>query len=748
MFEWLFKYPPAAYAHGKLVLMGPQPLWWLGVALAAAALLFGGPLRRRMNARGEPLRRAALWLLQCAFAAVVLLLVWQPALSVSTLKPRQNVVAVLIDDSRSMRLRDPDGVRIEQARQVLARDLLGALTERFQVRLYRFGDGLTRIAAPEQVTGAEPATHIAEALRALASETAQLPLGAVVLLSDGADTRGGVDRETIAQLRSRRLPVHTVGFGRERFARDVEIAGVELAARTLPGARVSATLRLRQDGYNRSRVRLSVQENGKTLAWREVALAGGEQTETLTFAVGAAGPHRFEFIVDGLPQEENPHNNRTVRLVQVEDRKPRVLYMEGEPRWEFKFIRRALEEDAAVQLTTLLRTTENKLYRQGILEPKELEQGFPASAEELFAFSGLILGSVEASYFTAAQQELIREFADRRGGGVLWLGGRRALSEGGWNRPPLADLLPVSLPDRQGTFHRDRVQAVLTPAGRESLICRLEDPPERNLERWRRLPALADYQEVGEAKPGAVVLAELESPQGRRLPLLVTQNYGHGRTALFATGGSWRWQMLQPLSDLTHEMFWRQLVRWLVAGAPGPVSAGTPSPVLEDEDRVLLRAEVRDKAFRPVSDAQVQARILGPESVDALIELRLRPDEPGVYEAEWKATRAGGYSAEVVARRGEETLGRDTVLFRREDGVAEHFRAVQNRELLETLARETGGRYYRPAEAAKLAQEISYSEAGITVREMRELWDAPFVFLLILGLRSAEWLLRRKWGAV
>ncbi|MGB9606602.1 MAG: glutamine amidotransferase, partial [Bryobacteraceae bacterium] len=398
--------------------------------------------------------------------------------------------------------------------------------------------------------------------------------------------------------------------------------------------------------------------------------------------------------------------------------------------------------------TTLLRTTENKLYRQGVADRRELEQGFPAQPEELFGFRGLIVGSVEANYFTPAQQQLIHDFADRRGGGVLFLGGRRALSESGWNRPPVAAMLPVVLPQRTGTFHRDRARVALTQAGRESLICRLVEPAEANAERWRSLPALADYQEAGEPKPGALVLATLETPEGRTLPLLVTQNYGRGRVALFATGGSWRWQMLQPFEDMTHEIFWQQLLRWLVTGAAAEVSGSTPRPVLEDDSQVMLRAEVRDKAFRPVADARVEARLMGPGGSSETIELRPLEEEPGAYEGEWSAREAGAYSAEIIARRGEQELGRDLVLFRREDGVAEDFRSLQNRELLRGLAASTGGRYYRPQEAARLAEEIAYSEAGLSVRETRDLWDMPALLLLALGLRSAEWLLRRRWGAV
>ena len=128
----------------------------------------------------------------------------------------------------------------------------------------------------------------------------------------------------------------------------------------------------------------------------------------------------------------------------------------------------------------------------------------------------------------------------------------------------------------------------------------------------------------------------------------------------------------------------------------------------------------------------------------------MRPDpiESGVYTADWTTPKPGSYLVEVTASRGTEELGRDTMTFRREDGVAENFRIQQNRELLEKLSSETGGRYYTPQDAQKLGKDISYSEAGITVRETRDLWDMPIVFLALLSLRAGEWLLRRKWGVI
>ncbi len=474
------------------------------------------------------------------------------------------------------------------------------------------------------------------------------------------------------------------------------------------------------------------------------------QTEPVFFSVGAAGAKSLRFGVEPLPGEENLSNNAMTRPILVSDAKRRILYIEGEPRWEFKFIRRAEEDDPTVQLVSMLRTSENKIYRQGISDPSELADGFPVRPENLFGYAGIIIGSVDADYFTPLQQELLREYVDRRGGGVLFLGGRSSLSDGGWAASTMNELLPTFLPAGRNSFHRNSATVELTAEGVDSPITRLLDDPAKNAERWKKLTYLADYQDAGSPKPGATVLADMKVGR-RKLPMLITQSYGHGRTAIMATGGTWRWQMSEALGDPSHDLFWQQLVRWLVADSPGPVTASMPARNLMDEGHVQLAAQVRDQQFQPSADAHVTAHVVGPEGVNAVIDLTPSRDTPGLYQAEWTAEKPGAYLAEVTAESigsQSQELGRDVLTFQREDGIAENFHTEQNRSLLEQLASQTGGRYWQPSDLKNLPRDIAYSEAGISVRTTNELWDMPIVFVLLLGLPIAEWLLRRKWGVV
>jgi uncharacterized membrane protein len=774
MFEFLFRYPLASYWKGHFVLLGRWPGWVLVLLILVVAGGLGWLIwMRRMEAapKLQTWRAGVVWGLEAALVALLLVLLWEPAMTVAELSSQQNIIAVVVDASRSMAIADSgaDGksARAAAAVKALQSGVLAGLEKRFQVRVYRMDGTLARVDGPGS-SGAEElgglaargsATRIGDGLRQLATETSDLPVGAVVLLTDGAENGGGgIGQETMNVLRNRRWPVHTVGFGKETATKDIELEEANVAARAMADSRMVATVLFRQRGYGGGKATLVVKDGGKILASKEVTLgadgSGGRetsQTETVFFHAGAAGAKSFTFEMLPLAGEENAKNNAVSRPVVVSDERRKILYVEGEPRWEYKFIRRAEDDDKTVQLASMLRTTENKIYRQGISDPKELEGGFPVRAEDLFQYQGIVIGSVEAGYFTASQQELLREFVDRRGGGVLFLGGRFSLTDGGWAGSNVAELLPTALPVGRTTFHRDPATAELTASGADSPVVRLVDDPAKNVERWKKLTYMNDYQEVGSPKAGASVLASLKTG-GRTMPLLVTQSYGRGRTAIMATSGTWRWQMSEVLGDTAHDLFWQQMLRWVVGETPGRVVAGTSASetgsTLTDDGKIRLTASVRGMDYLPAADAKVEAHVIGPEGLSTTVEMVPVGDVPGNFVADWTAEKSGSYLAEMMGDLGGKELGRDVVAFQRTDGVAENFHTEQNRAMLEKLSSDTGGRYWKVDELSKLPAEISYSEAGISVRDTKELWNLPMVFLVLLALVSADWMLRRKWGVV
>jgi hypothetical protein len=259
------------------------------------------------------------------------------------------------------------------------------------------------------------------------------------------------------------------------------------------------------------------------------------------------------------------------------------------------------------------------------------------------------------------------------------------------------------------------------------------------------MPELADFQHVGDLKPGAETLLDAEFG-GRTEPLLVQQRYGLGNAMVLATGGTWRWQMQLAHEDQRHETFWRQLLQAAATTAPQPVTLTSNRVFYGDESVVALRAEVRDKSFKPATEATVSLEVsdgLGPPTA---LEMTPVAGAPGVYEASYETTHAGVFRFEANAQSGEELLGRARFAVRREDGVIEHYRVQQNRPLLERIAAATGGSYFAVTDVSRLPEAVSFSDAGSVERQVLDLWNMPIVFLLLLLLKAGEWLLRLYWG--
>lgn len=745
MFELLFKYSPETFSRSEFVFARELSMFWLAVLAAVAIAIVAASIVRMRQDLSWP-KAATIGALQAALLIAVLFLMWRPALVTQTLRPQENSVAVLLDTSASMSYGEGDRSRLQQAVAVLGNDTLPALSADFTVDLFAFDSRLVELPSLNEVPAPGTQTRIGDALLSVLRSAQTGTLGAVVLVSDGSDNSSELDAAKIAEIASHGIPVHTVGVGRERLPEDVELEDVVVPARGLAGSTVSAEVSIRHAAG--AEVDLRVYDGDAIIASERIRLPSrpGVTTRSVDIDVGEPGIRDLRFTLSALPGERNLINNTQLRPMEVPRERRHVLYVEGEPRWEYKFIRRALDKNPSVRLASLLKTTANKFYRQGVESGDELADGFPTDEETLFAYDALMIGSFEAAALTPAQQRMIADFVSRRGGGLLMLGGRRGLADGGWGSTVLADVLPAKLPVlNSASFIRYQAKVFLTEDGRRSLVTRLERDDDANVASWNQMPDIMDFQYLDEPKPGAITLLEAEV-QGGREPLLLHQHYGLGNAYILATGGTWRWQMGLPHEDQRHETFWRQLLQTLSAAAPRPVTLTTDRAFYGDESRIALRAEVRDKKYLPARDAKVTAKVDGGAGTFEEIELEPVPGEPGVYAAVYDAAEPGIYRFTATASEGEEELGTAQVAVRRADGVAEHFRVEQNRALLERIANATGGTYFALADAAKIPEVVRFSEAGLVERRVLDLWNMPIVFLALLLLKGTEWILRLVWG--
>lgn len=760
MFELLFTHPLWAYRTGTFAFAGGWPLWLLVASiLAGAALIAASLLRRRQIGAARLLLIGAA---QTALLALVMCLLWRPVLNVERVRDRENVLAVALDASASMAhadagdqitvpkiglpQADPPQARLQQAITAMRDTALPALQKSFEVRLFSFAARTESLPAIDAVPPPGPQTRIGDALLQLLQTAGSMPLAGIVLVSDGAENGDTLSEERLAEIASFGIPVHTVGVGPERIAADLELENVRVPQFAAAGATVTAGIEVRHDGAAATRLR--VYDRDRLLAARDLQLPADADLSSysIEFPAGDAGTHDLRFSLDALQGERNLINNSRAHVLNVPAGRRRILYLEGEPRWEYKFVRRALEAERSLRLTSIVRTTPNKYFRQGVNHPTELIDGFPTDAAELFAYDAVIIGSYEAAGLSTQQHQLLREFVDKRGGSVLMLAGRYGLSAGGWDNVAISQTLPTHLPEKQAnSFVQRQANARPTLYGMESAIAQFDSGAKRNSDLWKSLPALADYQTLGRLKPGAIVLLETTAERASA-PLLVWQRYGRGATYLLGTSSTLRWQMRSEPSDQRHELFWRQLAHALAdTAAPRAILTSNRS-VYDDERRVRLEAELHDASFEPVNDAQLELLVAPERDAPYNVQMQASGNNDGRYVANIDAPSTGLYRIDMTAHSANVASASASAYVRRNDGVLEHFNARQNRAVLERIAAMTGGRYWKLADLDQLAAAIPYSKAGIVERHTLDLWNLPIVFIVLLALKLGEWLLRLKWG--
>lgn len=755
LFRFFFGLSPVVFGQGEFRFAASTGSYMAAAAVAVAAAL-AVVAYRSGRGRARTRDRVGLTAIRLAILAVLLVCMFRPLLVVKAAVPQQNFLGVLLDDSRSMQIADVDGqprsAYVKNEFGAADRGLLKTLSERFTVRTFRFSSAPSRTTQESDLTFGGSQSRLGAALSGVRQELAGLPVAGLVMISDGADTADAALGDAILGLKAEGLPVFTVGVGRETLPRDIQVGRVITPKTALKGTTLMVDVVLSQSGYDGRQVTLDVEDEGTLVSTQQVTLpdAGAPASVPVRFTMNEAGPRVLRFRVTPQEGELVIENNAREALIDVRDRKEKVLYFEGEPRWEYKFIRRAIPEDDNLIVTSLIRTADNKYMRQGVDHADELVSAFPKTREELFAYRSLILGSLEAAALTGDQLKMIAEFVDRRGGGLLMLGGPRSFAEGGYAGTAVADVLPVVLDRDQvmakGTVMRLSVKP--TRAGAATAVTQLGPDEARSAERWSTLPGVTAVNRVDAVKPGATVLLTGTDESRAERPMLIFQRYGRGKSFAFLPQDSWMWQMHSSVAveDLTHENYWRQLLRWLVDGVPDQVEPALTTERVEPGEAATLTAAVVDPSFVELNDAAVMATVTGPDGTIVDIPMSWDGEEAGLYHASIATRAPGWYKAKIEATRDGKTVGSAVTHFRVAPGDAEHFDATMHAATLRRIAEETGGRFYAPSSTASLADNLRYTGRGVTTVEEHDLWHMPIVLMLLVGLLCAEWGYRRVVG--
>jgi hypothetical protein len=735
----------------------PLPWWLVAVLVAAIGAAVFVEYRRPLSPLTRR-QRGGLMALRGAVLASVMLFLFRPIIVLPPAANRDAIVPVLVDVSRSMRLPEDTGqTRAARAAAIVTTQVLPSLSGRYQPELFGIGDGLSPIG-PESLHANAHRTDLAGAVAAVRERYRGQRLAGIVVLSDGGDTgaggaggAGGLDGP----------PVFAIGIGSPDGPRDREVLGISAGDPRLDHASIDLHVTAVSSGFGRTPFQLRVLANGRLLDTRRIVppADGSPIDEVFTVSPDPVSPTVYSADIPADAAEPVMENNSRGVLVRPAGRKRRLLVVEGAPGFEHSFMKRALAEDPGLEVDSVTRKGRNAenqdtfFVQASVGRSASLTTGFPASRQDLFAYDALVIANVEGEYFTRAQLALIADFVSERGGGLLVMGGR-SFARRGLSGTPLEEVLPVELNDRRGGIVRTALTGGPAPAhnkvmlsrdGEAHPIMRIGPTIEETRKIWSALPALAASATLGGPRPGASVLALTTAPGGGVYPVVAVQRYGQGRSMIFAGEASWRWKMMMASADRAHEFFWRQSARWLATPAPDPVAITVPDAP-EPGDSISVDVDARDASFAAVPDASIDATITAPGGDPQPLRLRHADSGSGRFTAAVRPDRAGLYRIHADARRGTTALG-SAEQWMLVGGTDREFADPRlNEAVLRRMARTTGGRYGRAADASSIPAWLQSVAPQNAAPERRDLWHEPWALAIIIMLLSAEWALRRTWG--
>jgi uncharacterized membrane protein len=416
-----------------------------------------------------------------------------------------------------------------------------------------------------------------------------------------------------------------------------------------------------------------------------------------------------------------------------------------------------ISQKNAIQLSgTLLAQTEG-YYPQGLPSSEAKGQNiqelkkFPTTETELNSYDVLIFGDIQESSFSPQQLNMIKNFVEKRGKSVIFLGGKNSLSKAGFGSGELQNFLPVIVPPN-GSFIRDEdFNPVLTAEGLYHPITRLADTKEANEAVWRDLPPLSRLYSGLQLRAGATVLAEYRNNRATE-PVIVFQRYGNGKSLLIAADSLWNWAFgVWAFKEEAnyYSQFWSQAIRWIATKADAKlVNVETNKPTYFPGEQVQITTRVYNETYQPISDAKLSIEILPPTGKPFQIPSNADTQVEGLYSALFLASDKGTYKTTATASLSGTQLGTDSAEFAVQTPLIEFENPQLNEELLKQLADVSGGVYTPLLQIDTLPSKIRDVGSTITTVHEDELWDSPIILLIAVGILSAEWILRKRKGLV
>ena len=793
--DWAWQFNPDWPLQRYMESVGGAAFYNLVLVLCGLALVVYVYRREGRS----PKIRIGLAALRTLLLLFILVLLNRPVLVLEQDRKEPSVVAVMVDDTLSMSVPDVkpasgDGApltRIQAVQNLLTGDnnqLLTELNKVHNVKIYRFGTNAVPVATvakaediPEAsvrisaIPASEDGTQVVHSLQTVLEELQGQRLAAVVVMTDGKDIPVRERPEYINEIKSKFIvPIFSVPVGQDAAPKMVEVfkpdyepsafvddyTVIKFAIKGTgfePNHKIKVTLKRKKDGEP------VLDESGLPVS-EEVTLPDNNQVPVeLSFmpalALGLDPRHlpqelpaedkSLDLVVEAAKQDGqiNPADNVRDVSLQVLDTQIHVLFVDGYPRWEYRYTKNSLVRDKTMKVNCLL-TSADPSFIQEASEGVTPIDSFPETLDQLLQYDVILFGDVDQHEFTDAQLQLISDFVSKRGGGFGMIAGPRNAPQS-YRNTPIEPILPVDIThvvaDDSTEILSEGFRPVLTPDGSASSIFRFYADKDQNRQYVEQLsPPLFWYCRNTIAKPQATVLAEhptdFSSGSTKKSPLLVVSQFGAGRTLFSAIDDSWRWRFYT--GEQIYNAFWVQQIRYLARNRKLDERNVTFEPTQTEYqlgDQAGLDMTVLNPHLSQQLSPQIAVEILDAAGQPVRKEILSRLENSNKYAVAWTADSLGRFTARLPALGDGTTMDRPFV-------VKSPQLELQSPQVDRSMLTSLGKTVELGSASEELPRLIHSAARTIPVEMSRPLWDAPLALILFAGLITAEWILRKAYG--
>lgn len=665
----------------------------------------------------------------------------------------------------------PEADRLAVAQGFLAQNdarLIRELQKQNKVRLYLVSGSarlLAEVDKPDQVAPAlaklskvEPSggqSKLGDGVREVLTELRGAPPSAIVLLTDGQTTDGEPLAKAAEMSAKKGVPLYTVGLGSPEPARDVELTELLVDDVVFVDDMVRFQAKLLSRGFAGQEVTIHLKErDAKTTdpkAARElesIKVQAPPDGQPKRVEIGHRPKQTGEFIytleLEPRPREIQTENNRIERTVNVRKEKLKILFVDYEPRYEFRYLKNYLEREETINLSVVLLSSDQQYSEQD----RSALPTFPAAKDELFGYDVVLLGDADPSFLSQSQMQNLVEFVTEKGGGLLFIAGEN-FDPLSYRGTPLEVLLPIELAEARNPSAAGQALGAfrpeLTVEGRSSPIFRFGDDEASSNQIWQGLPELFWLVEAPRKKPAAVVLAEHPTLTGSdgRLPIFLYQFSGAGKSMLNTVDDTWRWRY--RVGDRYFGRFWIQTIRFL---ARSKLMGQKQAELLTDRRRyqrsqpIQIRVRFPNPALAPAS-GEVNVSV-DHKGQGRKLTLKAAPGARNVFEGALPQAPEGEYTVRLLPPPVLDGP-MPTTTFRVDPPAGELERTPMNESELMRAAHESGGKFYTPETLGTLLKDLPKPQkVPLDTDPPIPLWNTWPVLGLFLSVITAEWLLRKR----